>query len=409
MTYPIRPVDEAEWPAFAEVLSEGFGWTPHPQQSARYKAQTEFDRTLAAFDGEVIAGVTAVFSLTMTVPGGQIPVGGVTGVSVLPSHRRRGVLSALMRRQLNDIRERGEAVAALYASEAAIYGRFGYGRAAGELSFRIHTHGSAFVRNAPVDPSLRIRVARPAEARGDFERLFASIVPRRPGRYLRKEEFWTGQLADEEIDQRGDGILRSVIAEDDGGLRGYALFRIKASWDSNGVPNGELKLYELEASDPAAYALLWRSVLDRDLVSRVEVGGRPVDDPIVALLADPRQLRASWSDELWVRLVEVDRALTARSYSAAVDVVIEVEDDVCPWNARRWRLSADPTGAECKPVEVEPDVTLPVASLGSAYLGDGLLTTQLDAGLLREHSPGAVRALATAMSWSPKPWAGLTF
>ncbi|GGO78679.1 GNAT family N-acetyltransferase [Nonomuraea cavernae] len=409
MTYPIRPVDEADWPAFAEVLSEGFGWTPHPQQSARYKAQTEFDRTLAAFDGDVVAGVTAVFSLTMTVPGGQLPVGGVTGVSVLPSHRRRGVLSALMRRQLNDIRERGEAVAALYASESSIYGRFGYGRAAGELSFRIQKHGSAFVRNAPVDPSLRLRVARPAEARGDFERLFASIATRRPGRYLRHEHFWTGLLADEEIDRRGDGMLRSVIAEDDGGVRGYALFRIKASWDSNGVPDGELRLHELEASDPAAYALLWRSVLDRDLVSRVEAGGRPVDDPITVLLADPRQLRASWADELWVRLVEVDRALTSRSYSAPVDVVIEVEDDVCPWNARRWRLSADATGAECKPVEDEPDVTLPASSLGSAYLGDGLLTTELDAGLLREHSPGAVRALATAMSWSPKPWAGLTF
>ncbi|MER6950006.1 GNAT family N-acetyltransferase [Nonomuraea sp. NPDC000554] len=409
MSYPIRPVAEAEWPAFSYVLDEAFGWTPHPAQSARFKAETEFDRTLAAFDGDVIAGVTSSFSLTMTVPGGRIPVAGVTAVSVLASHRRRGVLTELMRRQLSDVRERGESVATLYASEALIYGRFGYGRAAGELSFRISKPGSAFVRNVPSDPSLRIRVARPAEARAEFESLFERIVPMRPGRYARHADFWNNVLADDEADQQGAGTLRSVIAEDDNGVRGYALFRIKASWDANGVPDGELRLRELEASDPAAYALLWRSLLDRDLVSTVVAQSRPVDDPIVALLADQRQLRPSWSDELWARLVEVDRALTSRAYSAPVDVVLEVEDELCPWNARRWRLSADTSGAECKPVEDEPDVTLPVSALGSAYLGDGLLTTQLDAGLLREHTPGAVRTLSTAMSWSPKPWAGLTF
>ncbi|MFG1705147.1 GNAT family N-acetyltransferase [Nonomuraea sp. M3C6] len=409
MTYPIRPIDESEWPAFLRVLEEGFGWTPHPQQGARFKAETEFDRTLAAFDGDDIAGVTAVLSLTMTVPGGQLPVGGVTSVSVLPSHRRRGVLSALMRRQLADIRERGESVAALYASEAPIYSRYGYGRAAHELSFRINKHASAFVANAPQDPSLRLRVAKPADVRADLEKLFATVVTRRPGRYERKPHAWDGVLADEEADQRGAGPLRSVLAEDGAGVRGYALFRIKSSWDGNGVPDGELKLYELEAADPAAYALLWRSLLDRDLVSKIDAGTRPVDDPLIALLADQRQLRASWSDELWVRLVEVDRALTSRAYSAAVDVVIEVEDDVCPWNARRWRLTADPTGAECKPVEDQPDLTVPVNALGSAYLGDGLLLESLAAGLLREHSPGAVRSLATALSWSPKPWAGLTF
>ncbi|MGW0803615.1 GNAT family N-acetyltransferase [Nonomuraea sp. NPDC002799] len=409
MTYPIRPIDESEWPAFQTVLEEAFGWTPHPAQTARYKAETEFDRTLAAFDGDTIAGVTAIISFTMTVPGGRLPVAGVTSVSVLPSHRRRGVLSALMRRQLSDIRERGESVAALYASEAPIYGRFGYGRAAGELSFRVQKQGSAFVRNAPADPSLRLRVAKPADVRDELESMFASVVAGRPGRYDRAPVSWDGVLADEEADQRGAGNLRSILAEDDGGVRGYALFRIKPSWDGNGVADGELRLLELEAADPAAYALLWRSVLDRDLVSRIEAAHRPVDDPLLALIADPRQLRTSWCDELWVRLVEVDRALTSRAYSAPVDVVIEVEDDVCPWNAGRWRLTADLTGAACKPVDEQPDITLPVVALGSAYLGDGMLMESLAAGLLREHAPGTVRALALAMSWSPKPWAGLTF
>lgn len=409
MTYPIRPITEAEWSAYGDVLAEGFAWTPHPVQSERFKRETEFDRTLAAFDGDTIVGCTAVYSFRMTVPGGPIPVAGVTAVSVLPSHRRRGVLTALMRRQLTDVRERGEAVAALYASETPIYGRFGYGRAAGQMSLTIDKHGAAFVRDAPIDPALRLRVAKPAEARADFERLFAAVVTQRPGLYERKAEFWDNVLADEEFDQRGAGVLRSVIAEDDQGVRGYALFRIKPDWDANGVAAGELRLNELFAADPAAYALLWRSVLDRDLVSRIVAHARPVDDPLFALVADQRQLRARWSDDVWVRLVEVDRALTSRSYAAPVDVVLAVQDEACPWNSRRWRLSADTTGAECKPVDDEPDITLNAASLGSAYLGDGTLIEELGAGLLGEHTPGAVRALHTAMSWSPKPWAGLVF
>ncbi|MFI7635245.1 GNAT family N-acetyltransferase [Nonomuraea sp. NPDC049400] len=409
MTYPIRPIDESEWPAYTRVLDEGFNWRPQPRQAERWKAQTELDRTLAAFDGDLIAGVTSILSFTMTVPGGRLPVAGVTSVSVLPSHRRRGILSALMRRQLADVRERGESVAALYASESAIYGRYGYGRASQSLFFRIDKTRSAFVKNAPTDPSLRIRVASPADVRADLESLFASVATRRPGRYDRKPAIWDDVLADEEADQHGNGPLRSVLAEDDGGLRGYALFRVKADWDTNGLPAGELKLQELEATDPAAYALLWRSILDRDLVSEIQSGGRPVDDPLIALVADQRRLCARMHDELWIRLVEVDKALAARAYSASVDVVIEVEDDVCPWNAGRWRLTADPAGAKCKQVEDEPDVTLPVSALGSAYLGAGLLAESLEAGLLREHTPGSVRALATAMSWSPKPWAGLVF
>ncbi|WP_157252586.1 GNAT family N-acetyltransferase [Nonomuraea typhae] len=408
MTYPIRPISEAEWPAFSAVLSEAFGWTPAPLQTERWKAHTEFDRTLAAFDGDTIAGVTAIFSMTMTVPGGALPVAGVTSVSVLPSHRRRGILSSLMRRQLTDVHERGEAVAALYASESAIYGRYGYGRAASELGVTITTSASGFVKNAPHDPELRLRVVTPAQARQDLEKVFAGVVTERPGRYVRDEQFWNAVLADEEPDRDGWNALRGLLAEDASGVRGYALFRIKSRWDDDGIPNGELRVHEIEARDPAAYALLWRGVLDRDLVTKV-TAGVPVDAPLTALLANPRQLRAGWSDELWIRVVDVEKALPARSYAAPVDTVIEVEDDVCPWNARRWRLTAGAGSASCTPVEAAPDVTLPVSALGSAYLGDGELGALLDAGLLKEHTPGAVRALATALSWSPKPWAGLVF
>ncbi|MEU7896466.1 GNAT family N-acetyltransferase [Nonomuraea sp. NPDC049152] len=408
MTYPIRPISDEEWPQFSGVLAEAFNWTPHPTQSERWKANTEFDRTLAAFDGDLIAGVTGIHSFSMAVPGGTLPVAGVTAVSVLPSHRRRGILSQIMRRQLTDIRERGEAVAALYASEAIIYGRFGYGRAADNLAVRIPTHRSAFTAAAPSDPSLRVRVVKPAEVRSTLEELFASVMAERPGRYTRNEHFWNMSLADEEFDQQGAGSLRGFLVEDSSGARGYALFRVKATWGENGGPDGELQLRELYAIDPAAHALLWRAVLDRDLVTKV-TADIPVDDPITQLLADVRQLNSRWGDELWVRLVSVDAALISRAYSAPVDVVIEVADDVCPWNAGRWRLTADTGSASCKPTDEAPDVSLPVSALGGAYLGAGSLAAQQAAGLLTEHSAGAVRSLATAMSWSPAPWAGFVF
>nr|BFE82208.1 hypothetical protein GCM10020093_048090 [Planobispora longispora] len=222
-------------------------------------------------------------------------------------------------------------------------------------------------------------------------------------------------LTDTEADQGGAGPLRAVVVEDDGGPRGYALFRIKPSWNDAGVPDGEVRLKELFGLDPAACALLWRHVLDRDLVSRVTTGNRPVDDPLTYLLADVRQLHARWMDELWIRLVDVGRALAARRYSAPVDVVFEVEDAVCPWNARRWRLTADSSAARCVPVEEseEPgraaDLTLPVGALGAAYLGGQRLTSLQEAGLVREARAGAVRELSTAMSWEPAPWAGLIF
>ncbi|WP_433242274.1 GNAT family N-acetyltransferase [Streptosporangium sp. CA-135522] len=409
MSLSLRPITENEWSEWITLDEEAFGSAIPPHRAELFRGTTEFDRSLGAFDGDLLVGVTAVCSFTMTVPGGPIPVGGVTAVGVLPSHRRRGILSALMARQLTDLHERGEAVAALYASEAAIYGRFGYGRAADNLFFDIPARSSALAAHAPADPSLRLRVVKPAEARAVFEKVFEAVLDSRPGLYARTPARWDAVLSDHEADQRGAGPLRAVVVEDDAGPRGYALFRIKQAFTPHDVPDGELRVGELFGLDPAAYALLWRHMLERDLVARVRAGQRPVDDPLIHLLAEPRRLNAGWLDDLWVRVVDVERALPERRYSAPVDVVIEVEDALCPWNARRWRLSADASGARCVPTDDPADLTLPVTVLGAAYLGGRPLGALQAAGLVRESRAGAVRELSTAMSWEPAPWAGLVF
>jgi predicted acetyltransferase len=405
----IRPIKASEWPEWREVDQEAFAADFSDARAERFRATLEFDRSLGAFDGDRLVGCATGLSFTMTVPGGPRPVCGVTAVAVLPSHRRRGILSALMRRQLADLHEGGEAVAVLYASEAGIYGRYGYGRAVDSMFFRIPKRGSEFVPHAPADPSLRLRVVRPAAARADIEKVFDAVLATRPGLYARSEARWNAVLADEPDAHRGASSLRCVIAEDDAGARGYALFRLKPSSTDHDVPDGEVRLIDLFGLDPAAYAVLWRHVLDRDLCSRVFAWNRPADDPIMHLLAEPRLLNAGWLDEMWVRVVDLGRALPDRAYAAPVDVVIEVEDPVCPWNAGRWRLSADATGATCARTNDPADLELPVSVLGAAYLGGRTLGAYEAAGIVRERRHGAVRALSAAMSWETKPWGGLIF
>ncbi|MFC4534090.1 GNAT family N-acetyltransferase [Sphaerisporangium dianthi] len=406
----IRPIAEAEWPAWLFVDEEAFSDDNTPARAEGFRSVMEFDRSLGAYDGDQLVGVTAGLTFTMTVPGGPKPVCGVTAVAVLPSHRRRGVLSSLMRRQLTGLHEDGEPVAALYASEAAIYGRYGYGRATDNLTFTIPTRGTGFAPHAPSDPALRLRVVRPAaKARGDLEKVFDAVRLTRPGLYARNVAKWDLVMADDPDYRRGASAFRCVIAEDDTGPRGYALFRVKSGFTGHDLPDGELRIFDLFGLDPAAYALLWRHVLDRDLCSRVYAANRPVDDPIMHLLAEPRLLTAGHLDEMWVRVVDVDRALTARAYAAPVDVVLDVRDAVCPWNEGRWRLSADTTGATCARTEDPADVELPVSVLGAAYLGGRTLGSYEAAGLVRERRPGALRALSAAMAWDVAPWGGLIF
>ncbi|GAA0387767.1 GNAT family N-acetyltransferase [Microbispora corallina] len=409
MSVTVRPITEAEWPAFVAVDYEAFNASYPPEVSERWREIAEIDRSLSAFDGDLMVGCAMALSLTMTVPGGPIPVAGVTAVGVLPSHRRRGVLSALMTHQLRELHDSGrEAVAALYATEAGIYGRFGYGRAVDNLFFRVPTRMSAFVPHAPADPALRLRVAAPAEALPELRRVFDAVRLRRPGMYARSERLWRIEvLADEERDRGGNGPLRCMIVEDAEGPRGYALFRVKSRTTDHDVPDGEVLLKELFATDPAAYALAWRSVLDRDLCSSVYAWNRPVDDPLAHLLAEPRHLNAGWLDELWIRLVDVDRALTSRTYAAPADLVIEVADERCPWNAGRWRLTT--AKGLCERTGDPADLTLPVDALGAAYLGGRPLRALADAGLVREHREGALQELSAAMAWDPKPWTGMVF
>ena len=408
--YPIRPITESELPAFFRVLDEAFNATyPLVPELEHDRPIIEFDRALAAFDGTDIVGTSLVLTMPMSVPGGALTAAGVTGVSVLPSHRRRGILSSIMRRQLADIRDRGEVVAALFASEAGIYGRYGFGAASTELTLTVK-RGESVVAPA-AGPAPRLRSAEPADARPELSSVYDRVRRDRPGMPARDPRWWDYYLWDPEHRRSGFSKLRAVIAEDDAGPRGYALFSGKPDWDDHEIPVGVLKLWDLMAVDPPAYGALWNDLLTRDLVAEVRAQGRPADEPLLYLLADQRRARPTIADGLWIRLVSVPGALSQRAYSGPVDVVVEVSDDLFPENAGRWRLRAPGRAAEAGPAAVTcerttapADLALPVRALGAAYLGGTRLSALAGAGLVAEIRPGSVAGLSAAMSWDPAPW-----
>jgi predicted acetyltransferase len=285
--YPVRPVTPDEFDAYALVTQHAFNESPIPDSDrSRVMSYFEWDRTLAAFDPDLgrPAGITLIYSFQLTVPGASLPAAGVTWVAVLPSHRRRGILTSLMRRQLSDVAARGEPLAILWASEAGIYGRYGYGRASWHLTFDVRRGEGAL---APAIPAgLRTRLIPPADARPELAKVYDLVLQSRPGFFARDTAWWDRRLHDPESRRNGASPLRCLLAEDDQGTRGYALYSGTERWDdSTFLADSTLNVRELIAADPAASATLWNDLLSRDLVTSFRAGLRPADDPLLYQLA----------------------------------------------------------------------------------------------------------------------------
>lgn len=387
---PIRTLTADDLlPAWA-CLETAFGGATAPEdERAAELGMVEPHRFSAAFDGERPVATAGSFDLLMTVPGGPLPVAGVTWVGVLPTYRRRGLMSRLMQRQLSDLRDEGKAVAALWASESSLYARYGYGTASWSLVLEL-PKGTPFAQ--PVDVG-GLRLVEPTDAA--LQEIHERVAGTTPGWFRRDAAWWTYRLHDGAASRDGAGPLQAVVADGGTGPEGYALYSVKGGWDA-GLPNGRVVVREVAAATPTAAARLWRHLLDLDLAATVTFRLAAVDDPILLLLADGRRAKPALRDSLWVRLVDVPAALAARRYAADVDVVLEVDDPLCPWNAGRWRLTAGPRTATCVPTTDPADLVLHVSDLGAAYLGGTPLQARAAAGGVQEHAPGALTAASTA-------------
>ncbi|MFJ3229688.1 GNAT family N-acetyltransferase [Streptomyces sp. NPDC086787] len=397
----VRPEEQDTW---YDSLIRSFGGVPEsPEERRLWLSLIETDRSLAAWDGAEVVGTAGAFAFRLTVPGGaSVPAAGVTMVSVSATHRRRGVLTSMMRRQLDDVRAWGWPLAVLTASEPVIYGRFGYGVATYHVNAEIDT-SRVRLSVPPGTDDVRIRYAAPDAVLDVCEAIYAHRVPLRPGLPARQPGWERVGLLDPESERDGASPLQCVVAERDGEAVGFARFRVKLDWEPAG-PKGRVVLEDLEAVDPAAHAAVWRFLFGIDLTSTVDARRRPVDEPWQYLVSDIRRCRLLVRDSLHLRLVDVGAALEARTYQAPVDVVLEVEDVFCPWNDGRWRLTGDGRGAVCSRTEDPADLALSVRELGAAYLGGVSLGSLADAGRVRELRPGALAEAALAFGSPVAPW-----
>lgn len=384
----------------ADVLGAthtAFGEELRDDDLERQRAVMPVDRVLAAWDDGKPVGVTASWPFAgITVPGGRsVPAAGVTWVGVLPSHRRQGILTELMRRQLDDVHERGEPLAILWASEAPIYGRFGYGITIPETSMDAE-RGAFALRDDP-GPRGTVRLIDADEAFERFPPIHERVGAERTGFIRREGDWWKlFLLADPEHWREGSSPKYYAYLELDGEPAGYALYRLKSKWEE-GTPRGELQVLQAVATSPVATAELWRYLFGIDLVGRVKVYRLDPSWSLMLMVEDARRLHISIAEGLWLRIVDLEAALRARDLNAGESAVLEVSDAAYERNAGRWRV-----GDEIRRADEDADVALDIRDLASVYMGTFTFEQLALAGRARELREGGL-ARATALFATPVP------
>lgn len=409
-TITVRMAEASELRAYMSTIRLAL-LRPPPSEAQVIRSETapHAVRSHAAFEGDRLVGTAGAFDMALTVPGGAaIGAAGVTRVGVLPTHTRRGILTSLMRAQLADVRERGEPVAVLGASESIIYGRFGYGLATTGMNLSIETVHGAY--REPMEPCHHLDVIEGKEVLSILPALYERIGRGHPGNLSRPDPWWDFVLNPVAGDWRADVTPVHVVHRDARGEPdGYATYSLPPdhSWEESGSP---VELFDLQAADHHAYAALWRYLLDIDLVDRVKAPLRLADEPLRWMLADPRKLEAKSEDHLWLRIVDMEGTLAARRYRRAGELVLDVSDRFIPDLAGRYQLAVDDNGhAGCERTSARADVALSVADLGALYLGGVSFAVLAAAGRVTEQRPGAL-ALADAMfGWDRAPWCGTFF
>jgi predicted acetyltransferase len=401
MDLTLRPIVPDEFPAFHRAAGTAFGDQDDGAQESE-RAVFEFDRSLAAFDGSTVVATSNMFTLSLRVPGGEVACPVISFVSVARTHRRRGLLNRIMDGLLDSARERDEPLAALFASESTIYGRYGFGPATHEGGVRIERRHAAFRRDAPAPGHIRTLEATQVEA--VFGEVYDAVRRQVLGMPSRSASWWRHMvLSDTPSLREGHGPKDLALHEGEDGPDGYAISRIKPAWQETG-PDGTLQVIELVATTPSALAGLWRYCLDADLCEHVVADRRPAAEPLAHLLADPRRLQRSPHDGLWLRFVDLPAALAARAWSGTDRLTLDVADAFRPDQGGAWTLDVTDGTAACSRAAGAPDVELDTEALAACYLGDTRPSALLAAGRLRERTQGAARRLDQLLGVPEPVW-----
>ncbi len=401
MAYRVRAVRDAEeYRAALGGIGHYFGWVPTSDDAERFGSLLPRERMHAVFDdGHVVAGAGA-YGLELTLPGGPTPCAGVTVVGVLPSHRRRGLLRRMMEMQLRDVRERGEPIAALWASEETIYGRFGYGLASLSINLGIRRRNVRIRSELPQEGA--VRLVENDEALRVLPSLYDRIRKRSPGFVSRSRGWWeTRTLGDRPENRRGAGPLVRALYERDGRAAGWALYRIAQEGTTFEEWKKTVRVVELQGTDDAARRELWRFLLGIDWTDDVTIEGLAVDDSVLLLVDRPNELRPRVFDGLWVRPVDVGGALAARGVARDGRVTLEVTADPhFPDNVGTWTVEGD----RVRRTSRRPDVRLDVQGLGMTMLGGFTFAELARAGRVEEAARGGLARADALFRAERAPW-----
>ena len=428
----IRPITRAEAIDYLRVLPFAVGlpnwepapaawyggegaWGPPPTRLAEAELERLADEMMAEgfrpqavfVDGRIVGG-SAMLSLEVTIPGPKcVPMGGVTSTGVIATHRRRGLLRGMMTAMLADACERGEFLAGLSASEGGIYGRFGFSPATMRTRWELERAEAGFRKQAPQSDG-QLEIADAEVAKAVWPAIHETVRRRRVGEVQAAPDRWNGLSG---VARGTDGPLHFLIHRgSDGTIDGIANYRLP--WSPDPVKIGTLVVEGLEATNSVAYAAIWRLLTDFDLTRRVVAASRPSDEPLRWMLQSPRALRVTRSsDNLWLRILDVPRALESRSYDVAESLVFGLVDDpLCPWNAGVWRLEASPDGATCVPARgAEPNCSFDIGALASLYLGGMSPAVLSAAGRVTVHKTGSIATLARVFRSDPPPFNAVGF
>jgi predicted acetyltransferase len=398
----VRAAREDDLDALRDVVDVAFHRERSPAQAERLRAAAARPATIVAEADGRIVGTAGAYAWTMSVPGGELPVSAVTIVTVLPTHRRRGILRAMMGRLAADARDQGRPVAALWASEGTIYGRFGYGPAAWVRDEHAALRGGLPLRSPAPEP-LDVRLVHRDEAHPVLAPIHERARTRRPGMMARDEAWWAERMLADPLDERGPaGPLRVVVAGEDG----YALYRVREAEPTGPVAARTIvEAVELVGATAQAERTLLTFLSRIDLADELVLAQRPVDDGLVSAPVDARALRTQTAhDALWVRILDLPAAVAGRAWAAPLDVVLRVDHPEDELVAGTWALRGGPGGATAERTDAPADLALHARELGSLYLGGITVTALCDAGVVQERTPGAAAALDAALRVDRAPW-----
>lgn len=409
MDFEIRPHLPEELWDYRTAVARGFGYDPieKPGERELYLQRHEPERSLVAIDDNRIVATSVTYTFEISLPGGKlVPTAGLTDVTVATTHRRQGILTNLMRRHLDNAHERGEHLAALWASESGIYTRFGFGMAMYHERWDIPTDHAEFAYQPDIPGS--VRTATATEMRALAPQIYDRVVRKRPGMIRRPDGWWNLRFFDPEHRREGMSSYYFAVYEEDGQPIGYAQYRVRNRW-SDKRPDKTLVLEELIAETDAAHAALWRLCLDVDMVTRVETEHQPTDDSLGWMLADPRWLSRAPFDSVWLRVIDPLAALASRTYQAEGRVVLGVKDQFCPWAEGNYEVDGGPDGATVKQTDAEPDLTMWGAGLSSCLLGGTPFSRLSRAGRIETKSQEKLRLADLMFSTSRAPYCPLLF